>query len=177
MSDQITIRTSIKSGLKRSLLIRGTVLAAIGMALLLYAGITISLPVLSQWGAAIWLISIFLIALGMIPYRRVVKIENNPNQIMITDDGLVHYHRHGRDVFTLPLDAIEEVRFLEDMGLYGIAVTLKESEREKIPYPAISVVMQMFQWSLKRNHSFDRFFPFFSERGARKLQELIESRH
>lgn len=173
--DSITIRTSIKPKLKRFLLIRGSLLALIGVGLLLYSGIFITVDTLSNWGAAIWFISFLFIAWGLVPYRRITKIEENPNQIVVTEDEMIHYHRHGKDILSFPLAAIEEIHFVRDMGLYGIALTLKEETQSQVPNPAISVVGQMFLWTMRRRHKFDRFFPFFSERGTKQLQELLRS--
>jgi len=169
MKDSITIRTSIKPELKRFLLIRGSLLALIGVGLLLYSGVSIEVETLSHWGLAIFLTSILLIAWGLVPYRQITKMEENPNKIVITDDEMLHYHRHGKDVLTFPLSAIKEAHYIEDMGVYGITLTVKE----KVPNPAISVIMQKFLFALKRRHKFDRFFPFFSERGTKQLKELL----
>ncbi len=171
--DSITLRTSIKGDLKRFLILRGSLLALIGIALLVYSGAFISLQTLANWGIAIWFISFILIALGLIPYRRITRLEENPNTLTITDDGNLHYLRHGHDVLTFPLKSISKVSYVEEKGLYGIAVDLDPKEKPNIPNPPISVVMQMFLIPMKRRHKFDRFFPYFSKRSAYELNELI----
>ncbi len=171
--DSITIRTSIRPGLKRFLLIRGTLLALIGVALLIYSGVFISVETLTNWGAAIVLVSFLLMAWGLVPYKRITKMEENPNKLVITEDEHLHYHRHGKDILTFPLKAIKDVKFIGEKSLYGIALELEPDWKEKVPDPALSVVMQMFLYSMKKRHQFDRFFPYFSERGAEEVKELV----
>jgi len=175
MMDSITIRTTVTPQLKKSLLIRGSILALIGAGLLLYSGVFVTVQTLTKWGSAIFLISFLLIAWGLVPYRRLIKIEENPNQIVVTEDQMLHYHRQGKDILSFPLAAIEKVHFIEDVGLYGIALTLKAETQDQVSDPAISVITQMFLTKMKRRHKFDRFFPFFSKRGAKELKDIIES--
>jgi hypothetical protein len=171
--DSITLRTTIKRGLKRFLIIRGSLLALIGITLLVYSGAFISPQTLTNWGIALWLVSFFFIAWGLIPYKRITKLESNPNTLTVTNDGNLHYLRHGHDLLTFPLKSITKIKYVEEKGLYGIAVDLDPEDEPHIPNPPLSVIMQMFLIPMKKRHKFDRFFPYFSERTARELNELI----
>lgn len=173
MMDTITLRTSIRPQLKRLLLFRGTILGLLGMGALLYGGIFVPVEALTSWGGALVLVSFILIGWGLIPYRRITKMEESPNRLVITEDEMMHYHRHGKDILKFPLKALKDVRFIDDGSLYGIALDLKPEWEEKVPNPAVSVVMQMFLWSLKKKHHFDRFFPYFSKRAAEELKEMV----
>lgn len=161
--DAITIRTSVKHGLKRFLMIRGAILALIGVALLLYSGVFVPVDTLANWGLPIFLTSIFFICWGMIPYKRVVKLETSPNAITVTDKGELHYIRHGKDIATYRISDIEKVEYVEQKGVYGIGIEF----RKEMPKKAISVIGQMFR------SKYDLFLPYFSERGYEELSATL----
>jgi hypothetical protein len=126
--DTLTLRTSVRPELKRTLLIRGMILAVIGLALLMVGGIFLPPETLKQWGFPLFLVSILCIGGGLIPYKRVVKLESAPDSIVISDRGEIHYK--GK---TYRMDAVEKVEFYENRG-YGIKMTLKTSETVFLPY-------------------------------------------
>lgn len=170
-SDSVTIYTSIKPQLKRFVLLRGTLIALAGVALIVYAGAFLGPSTLNNWGLAIFLSGAFFIALGLIPYKRVARIEEAPNKIIVTDRRQLHYYRHGKDVWTLPLEAIEQVVEIDEPGFYGIG--LKLSSEYTGALPKLSIIGEIYARGIRSRHRVDVIFPYFSRHSYRELEETV----
>lgn len=141
--------SSIAPELKRRTLLKGTVFAALGALLLLWGGAGLDLPTLSKWGWLIFLVAIGLIALGLIPYRRLNRLENNPYELRVDNQAITLLHQ-GNKLFAYPIDAISRVGYYKRDDLYGIKIWLKEGLE-------------------KKHYGADIFLPYFSERSYKEF--------
>jgi|GEM_PF-3149507 len=141
-----TVYSSILPNLKQKLLVRGTFLGVIGAGILLFFGVWTSEVFLSKWGFLIFCLGIAIISIGMIPLRRIQRLENLPHRLSITRDALI-FEKPGRSPLQLLRTEIINTKFLQRGDLYGIEV--------------MTSTLQKF------------FFPYFSESSANTLSEYI----
>ena len=150
---------------------RGVFLAISGAFLLLYGGIFTAAEELEKWGTTIWLVSISLIALGWIPYKRLCWLENHPDELIITDKDLLHYISSG-PVVTIDLKQIDSVNYLEKRLLYGIAISFRRPLAHPLEQPKVSFSMRVLQSLFLRDVERDLFLPFFSEETKKEIEEV-----
>lgn len=169
--ESLTIRSSIKTSLMKHTLFRGTVIASVGGALLLFAGIFVPVSSLSYWGFPIFLASIALITLGLLPYKQLKRLEVNPYQIVADQEKMWHFFEKGMPLFSLPVDDIEKTLLIENEYLYGIGVILKKP----LPLPIVvhrkAFSLEDYERKSLKKCGCDLFFPYFSKRA---YQELLE---
>lgn len=115
------------------MLFLGSILAILGAALLLYSGIALPVETLKKWGALLFLISLGLIAAGLIPYRRLQKLELNPDQLVILEKGLI-YKRAGVQEWQLPFDSIQSIDYVDNPWRYGILLHIENRWDIFLPY-------------------------------------------
>lgn len=144
--DFLKLRSSIKSDLMKKALFRGSFLGGTGVIILLISGAFLPVDVLSFWGIPLFFLSMGLITFGMLPYRKLTRLEKVPDEIILSSKDLLVYRRKGKVIFTTPLSSISSCSYKDDESVYGIMITLKENEKEY-------------------------FFPYFTERAAKSLTE------
>lgn len=166
----LTLHSSIKPDLKRKMLFRGSAIAAVGGLIILIAGALTPPKDLEIWGWPIVILSFGLIALGMIPYRRLCRLEDNPNKLLLTDKNEIIYIHSGRKRVTIPYSAIEKMEYLQDGALYGIGIWLKKSPPIKMTVHDILFNYHTHQKRAKNRFGCDLFLPFFSERAFSQLK-------
>ncbi len=174
MNDTITLRTSIRPQLKQFLLFRGSLLAISGVSLILYAGVFIGPKALSHFGLIICLIAFLMMAWGLIPYRRASRMEEQPSELIISEDLSVRYRKQGKEGPSFSLSDVEEAIFCEEKGLYGMGLKFKIKER--VPTITPSLIFTLYSNSLKKKYAIDLFFPFFTQRSVHRFQELMRPR-
>lgn len=173
IDDAPSIKTSVSSSWKSHILMRGTIMAVLGAAIMMIAGIALPPETMSNWGAILFFIGLFLIARGLLPYRRLTKLELNPDQLIVSD-GTIHFLQGGRSVLRIPRRCIEAIRYVEESKLpYGLAFDfqwpLPAELKEDDPY---------FKWMKRRRNALkyfnaDLFLPYFSKRAYRTLMESL----
>lgn len=122
--DKTTIRSSIKQELISNALIKGTILASLGIIPMLYGALFLNKETLGTWGIGLYLSGMALIAIGLIPYRNLSRAQKNPNEIIISEDESITYKSKGKLAFTLPIKEIHSIRYLEREHLYGIELII-----------------------------------------------------
>lgn len=115
------------------MLFLGSILAILGALLLLYSGIALPVETLKKWGVLLFLISLGLIAAGLIPYRRLQRLELNPDQLVILEKGLI-YKRAGVQEWQLPFDSIQSIDYVDNPWRYGILLHVENSWDIFLPY-------------------------------------------
>lgn len=158
--------SSVKPDLKRSVLLKGSLIAGIGALVLLLAGALVPPAELSIWGWPVIIISFGLIALGLIPYRRLCRLEERPSKLLVTDENELIYELNDRKRITIPIDLIEKMEYLENGSMYGIGICLKKGSNLKL-----KIHDPLF--SLKKKFSCDLFLPFFSRRVLAELSSIV----
>lgn len=160
--DEITLRTQVRQTLLRKALLRGTLLGAVGVALLLFA--TFYHPSHTiRWGVAFVLVFILLVSMGLIPYRRLARLQTHPDELHLGVGSFTYIHRQTPFV-TLSVEAVKDVRWIEVGELYGIGIDIDE-----IPGPA-----QPFATLSRRRAGCDLFFAYFSETSFREFKEYLD---
>jgi hypothetical protein len=149
MNNSSTLRTSISPSLLKWRLYLGSFLAGGGAFLLLFSSIYLSTSVLEKWGFLILILGLGLIAIGLIPYRKLQRLEVKPNELILSEHGLAYY-KGGRLEWKLPYDSIRSVTFFESSWRYGIYLDVEGR--------------------------FDLFLPFFTKRSFQILEQNFKDR-
>lgn len=156
--------TQVKPELKRSKLLRGSVIAGVGALILLIGGAAVPPSQLHVWGWLIALVSFGLIAIGMIPYRRLCRLEERPAKLVINDVNELIYIHNDLKKITIPYEIIEKMEYFEDGNIYGIGVWIKKDAAKKIRVHDPLFDYQRRQKQAKKRFGCDLFLPFFSKR-------------
>lgn len=173
MSESLKLRTSVRTSLKNHVLFQGTVLSGIGAILLLIGGTVLPVGVLEVWGLFLMLAATGLIALGMVPYRRLTLLERSPNEMIIFPDKGLTYLLKGESILTIPLSSIQRFSYVEKEHEYGIGIHLKESLPEKVIIHNPKFAALAFQKNSHDQYGCDLFFPYFTEHSYRSLMEYV----
>jgi len=148
------------------------VCASLGAAILFWAGTQWDTAQLVDWGWLALLLSLVLIMLGLYPYRKLTQLELNPNQLIITPDT-VTFLSAGKAFFALPHVAVASLSYHQDDSLYGIKVCLREGPETKIRLLTEHFDAESYVQRNRKRLNCDLFFPFFSERSLRELQDAM----
>jgi hypothetical protein len=161
--------TCVHSSLKRRTLFCGTSFAGVGILLLTYAGTAFPEATLQRWGWFFFLISGLLIAVGLVPYRRLCSLENNPSVLSTESGTALSLEKKGSCLFTLPFCSISKIGYLADPSYYGIVFWLKEAHLKKLHIPSVygHIPRRL------RSTGCHLFLPYFSERTFRQLTQEI----
>jgi hypothetical protein len=173
MSEIIKLRSTIRPELMWSALLRGTLFATVGALLLIYGGTTLPKNSLIGWGIPLVLVSLMLIAFGLIPYRRLSRLQVNPDEIHIKETSFCFISKK-KMCFTVPFASIEKIELLERRALYGIGVQLKHNPSEKISVHDPRFDMQRYQACSQKRFDCDLFFPYFTSHAVEELKEVFE---
>ena len=170
MSDNDRLRSSISTQLVTRALFKGVVLSSLGICGMCYGGVFLTLSTLTQWGWLLYILSIGLITLGMLPYRRLIKLQLNPQELWLTTNHEVLYFSKKRKLLTLPLEAVESLEYIDTWNQYGIAVKLKSPiQRPIIVHERPEEVEKLRRGGASLNQP-DLFFPYFSRYVCEELK-------
>lgn len=128
----ITLHTTIDSKYKLMLLKRGSSIAALGLFAMLFASIEIGPKLLSETGIFIFLFGVSVIAYGLLPYRKIMRLELAPHHLFIGDDRIEYVH--GKIIECIKIDEIESLEYYEEFSGYGIKVTKKNGTKLMMPF-------------------------------------------
>lgn len=155
--------TTITPRIKRQLLFRGTPIASLGILLLSYGGVFLSPSQLNIWGIPLVLLSIMLIAIGLIPYRRLCRLESTPDCLVLDTTGMTLVQQ-GKRRYMIPHDSIEKMEYIEKGGDYGIGIWLKQPIPEKVVVYDPRFDMQLFQNKMVKRYGCPLYLSRFSRR-------------
>lgn len=168
----LSVRSTIYPQIMRKTLFRGVFVGLLGILIIIYAGIAIPEKTLSVWGFPLFMLGIGLLTFGLIPYRRLTRLESKPDELIVTDSNDLEFYSKATILMHIPIESIERVEYLKKNQLYGVGVWLKRNQSSKkvVFHPNFDIAA--FQ---KRADRFgaDLFFPYFSERSVKELQEVI----
>lgn len=167
-----TIRSSILPALMRRTLWSGSLLGGVGALSLLMGGIFISLPEMKIWGPFLFIFSLAMITLGLLPYRRLKRLEENPYVLTIEGEGWIHFSGKGKLLFSIPISFLDCITYLEKQNAYGIRVFLKHPLPEKMSVHPEFNLADLHKRSLYL-YQCDLFFSYFSQRSFATLQEHL----
>lgn len=172
----LTLRSSVRPSLKKTALIKGSILGGLGIALWLYGGIFLSIETLTIWGWPILIIGGGLISSGLFPYRKLVRQENNPHKIIVNDLEELEFYSQGTPLFKVSMDNIEEMAFLDDDIRYGIGLWIKNPKTQYIEVLHPSLDLSAYLKKCQKDYFCDLYFPFFSKRSYQELEELFKNK-
>ncbi len=158
MNDMLILRSAIKEELLFNFLKRGTALALIGILPLLFGALFLNTSQLGNWGLLIYFFSMGLIALGLIPYRRLLRLQKSPNELILCQDDTLIFKRRGKQLLKIPFHEIAQVRFIEENKIYGIGIDLKINRPTK-----------------KKQLGCDFFFPYFTKRSFERMKKVLDA--
>lgn len=171
----LKLRSSIKPSYMRFVLIRGTILAALGAIILLYGALYLPVSNLSVYGLPLLCIAGIFITIGLRPYRRLCKLEKQPHELIATGEQGLNIAFNGKATMYIPLNSIKTIDYIEIGRQYGIGIDLEKPVPEKIIVKDGDFDIDRFEERSQENYQSDIFIPFFSERSFRQLTEFLES--
>lgn len=170
----LALKSIIKPSLKKVALLRGTILGILGIALWLYGGIFLSTNSLTIWGWPIFIVGLLLITWGLLPYRKLTRLENNPNEIIVTDLEEL-YFKQGTPVFKIALENIEEMAYVDNNSHYGIGLWIKKPQTKNILVLHPTLDLKAYLKDCQNRYFCDVFLPNFSKRSFKELEELFKN--
>lgn len=169
----LIVRASISSALLRATLFRGFAVALIGICILLVAGSYLPVESLHKWGWGLFLIALGLITWGMLPYRRLSRLQVKPDELVLLDQNHMTYVQRGKKILTIPVSSIAQMRYISHPSAYGIAIWLKPSpSKPVIAHQAFKEVEQMRKQGQRINKA-DVFLPYFNQRAYDELMDWL----
>lgn len=168
----IKLYSSIKPQILKRTLFKGTIMGLVGVSIL-FLSLFLPLSILKVCGLPLFLVSFMLIGGGMIPYKRLTKLEKQPHEIECNDLELL-FSKGGRAFFRLMLDKIQGIEFIETEEIYGIGIKLKKSSEGCLTLLTTHAHFATHTTTMK-NHvpELDLFLPHFTYRSFHHLQEYI----
>lgn len=148
---------------------RGTLIAGVGGGLFLGGGLYLTPETLSVWGLPLFVVAMGLMAFGLIPYRRLCRLEVNPYEAVPSDEGITFYAQKKKR-FTIPRASIERMAFCEKGRAYGIGVWLKQPLPEKVVVHEKGPVLHSYRKWARKRFGCDLFLPYFTKRGLAQLE-------
>lgn len=175
MSDILKLRSSIKPALLRTSVIKGTICAVIGMGLLLFATLFLSVAEMSRWGFLLFTGACGLLVYGLLPYRKLTRLESKPHLLSIDANHAITFESHAIKEFQIPRGAIDHCDYFDNQKSYGIQIWLSPERViwEKIIVFNRNLDMQEFQLQSKKNYGCDLFLPYFTERSYKELKSCL----
>ena len=167
MQELLTLRSSIKPSLMLKALLRGFVWALLGAIILIFSGAKLSVETLSHWGLPLFATGIACITFGLLPYRRLLRLELKPNELVVVGDDHLEWWEKGRKLLSIPLDAIENMTWLDEGAKYGISLQIREHPTRKLIIHDPKMKMP----------SLPLFMPYFSKRTCEELKDEIFRRN
>lgn len=169
--EAIKLFTTIKPALLRNALLKGTAIAGIGVIILAIAGTYAPPNLLTYLGPFVLILGGGLIAWGLLPYRKLYSLENSPNELIYTNGKQIQFIAKGKEVYTIPLEMIEKLDYIEKKNNYGIAIYLNKDTKKKIVVHNPRFDMASFQKKSQKKYNCDLFIPYFSERSFNRIQD------
>lgn len=170
--DAIKLFSSVTPSLMRKTLFKGSFIAVCGVLIVTYFGLYLPPESLGLWGIPASAIGIGLIAFGLLPYRRLVRLEASPSEIVITDSNYLQYFSSGKQRYSIPMEMIQKSDYIEEKNSYGIALWFDVESTKKIIVHDRSFDMGKEQRISRKKYGCDLFIPNFGRRSFLRLAML-----
>lgn len=154
-------------------LVRGTILGAFGIILILLGGIFLPPRLLQYLGLPILMLGGALILWGMLPYKKLRRLEIKPYELIAFENKQLQYLAAGKPLLTIPSASIERISYFESGNDYGITIALKKPIPEKIRIQDSHFHFEEFQEKSRSRYCSDLFLPYFSERSCNLLNNFM----
>lgn len=165
----LVIRSSISSTLLKKTLLQGFAIAFIGSCILLFAGSYLPVELLHKWGWVLFLIALGLITLGLLPYRRLSRLQMRPHELILLDSNHIAFSYKGKKLLTIPLQSIAKMNYISQPKMYGIALWLKSVPSKPILIHQTPKEVENIRKLSQHMGNADLFFPYFNQRAYKEL--------
>ncbi|NGX61748.1 MAG: hypothetical protein K940chlam9_01237 [Chlamydiae bacterium] len=126
------------------------------------------------WGIPLFFTGLILIAIGILPYRRLTRIQLKPHEFHYDGQSL-HYYEQGKPQLRIPQNSIESLSYVEKDELYGLLIKLKRPFQEKIAILNNRFDLESFLTkSAEKFPEGDLFLPYFSERSFKEAASWLQ---
>jgi hypothetical protein len=171
--EHLIVHSQVKPELKKRVLTRGTILGVLGAAIWLFAGIMIPQGTLTDWGLPLFLLGLGFITFGLLPYRQLMKVDNNPSDLLLIENTQLSYAEAGVKKFTVPFSCIEKIGDLEGDSPYGIKIWLKNPLPDKLVVHDLKYDFADEIEKTRSKYQCDIFLPYFTESAFRKAEQFM----
>jgi hypothetical protein len=165
-------RTTVAPQRLHHTLKKGGWFAGAGALLLLLAAIVFPASLLKILGIPLFFTGILLIAIGWLPYRKLVQLQIKPHELHYDGEALT-YCINGRPQFNLDERDIEKIVYCQKESYSGIALWLKRPLEHKIKLLQRRIDATPFSGEGKEREGCDLFFPDFSQRTFEEILEYM----
>ena len=163
MENELIIRTSLTPDYLKKILVRGFCLSIIGSMLLIGASIFLPEPLLNKWGWLLYFSALILITIGLLPYRKLSKLQNKPNEIRLIDRTFQFWTK-GKCLLSTSVSDINSLSY-RDENLPGIEISFKKN----YPFPQNLKSFQVVQGKETQQ----LVFLYFSKRSFNELMNWL----
>ena len=170
---EIKLRSSIKPILLRHTLFTGSLLSGFGVSSLLISALFLPTHTLEKYGFAIVLLAFLLIGFGLIPYRKLARLEIKPNEIIINEETL-YIIFNKQPTLLIPIAVIENISYLDSKLHYGFKFSLKKPALEKMTLLNHRFKIVKWHYHSQKNYQCDLFLPYFSHRSYNEIKDLVQ---
>lgn len=171
----LKLRSSIKKELMKKHLFKGFFISLAGVLILLFCGMYLPLSQLRMWGLPLVITAFTLIGCGMIPYKRLSKLELTPHEIHCNAKDLIFFKR-GYPLFKLQADRIDSIDFVNTADTYGISIQLKRPSAPCLTLLTGPRKFASFASDVKSKvPTADLFLPYFNDKSFNELQDFLKS--
>lgn len=166
------ILSKINDRFMTRMLIRGTVVGGLGVAILVVFGTLMPSSQMRIWGVPLVLVAIILIAIGMIPYRQLTKLRKQPDELTIENRQML-YMRRGAELLAIPCVSIDRIDYVERRGLYGLGIWLLHPIPQPIRVRGAEASLTYLERVSQRKFNCDLFLPFFAREECSSMQDQL----
>lgn len=166
-------RSSIKSTLLKRTLFQGSFKALIGICFLVTGGAFLPVDLLYRWGFSIFLIGFGWITWGLYPYKKLLRLEANPNELIQDEKGLTYFQK-GQPIFFIPSASIEHFSYYQGKKEYGILVKIFKSPKEKGIFYTTSLTNLRSPKGILNDEETRLFLRYFTRRTFEDVVEINE---
>lgn len=141
--------------------------------MIILGGTLLPLEQLKIWGIPIFFVGIILIAIGLLPYRQLTRLQLKPHELRY-DGHFLLFLKQGKPLFKIAEESVEKIEYVEKETLYGLAIRLKRPLEEKV-----RVLQPRFNFaafasdSAQRFEGCDLFLPYFTKRTCEELKTRL----
>jgi len=128
----LSFHTTIDAKYKIALLKRGTFMATIGLGAMIFASIEIGPSLLSKSGIFIFLFGVFMIGYGLLPYRKLMRLELSPHHLFVDEKGIEYVHN--KIIEQIALNEIASMEYYQGTNGYGIKIKKLDGSTIAMPF-------------------------------------------
>lgn len=173
MEDRLKLYSMVKGPLLRKKLLRGTLYAVLGISLLIFAGLFIRVELMNKWGWLIFVSGLAFVAGGLMPYRRLSKMQDSPHELII-DAISISLQEGGKLRYTIPIACLERWGHLDGQSEYGVCLWFKKPLPERVRIFDRRLRFHRMTKRSCRRQGCDLFIPYFSRRSYSQLADILE---